>query len=41
MGVALAWPQDKYDLVTIDCARLSDDVQEAKQKWECGNSNNT
>ena len=34
MGVALAWPQDKYDLVTIDCARLSDDVQEAKQKWE-------
>ena len=33
-GVALAWPQDKYDLVTIDCARLSDDVQEAKQKWE-------
>ena len=29
-----AWPQDKYDLVTIDCARLSDDVQEAKQKWE-------
>ena len=28
------WPQDKYDLVTIDCARLSDDVQEAKQKWE-------
>ena len=22
MGVALAWPQDKYDLVTIDCARI-------------------
>lgn len=34
MGVAVAWPQDKYELINVDCARLSDDVQEARKKWE-------
>ena len=28
MGVAVAWPENKYDLVTVDNARLADDIPE-------------